>query len=534
MLDFGIASVKDMPKPQLLSLSVRGLGVVTDVTLDFEPGFTVITGETGAGKTLLVDALTLCLGGESRAPRRGDELSVIALFVDREGRERALQRVVGSAQRLRATIDGQASSSDALRALGDELITIHGQHDSLRLKNRADVLVLLDAYGAVDASALYELKRQRDEIRRQMAALGGSADERQRELDYLSFQMNDIDGASISGPDELEVLIERLTDLTLIRDQMVTIQRVAAGVLEDGGAGDAMAELFAQLPNEGSMGEARAELMGLLEAMRERLSELNASLDDDALSEDEIDLMNQRVDQLRTLARKYGGSLVRVLEMREKAQARFDELSGATELLSRIDDELDKVEDEIRRESARLRHLRSVAGERLSSEVTAQFARVALPNATLEVTCAGDDGSEVDLIFAPNPGAPGGPLQSVASGGELSRVLLALSLVVADEDVVTIFDEIDAGVGGNVAQSIGECLSDLAESRQVVSVTHLASVAAMADHHFVVEKHVVSGVTQTSIRKISGSERVAEVARMLAGGSASTESRALAERLLKR
>ena len=182
--------------------------------------------------------------------------------------------------------------------------------------------------------------------------------------------------------------------------------------------------------------------------------------------------------------------------------------------------------------SVALLKVRREAAGRFSAAVQQQFSRVALMNATFEATCGGTDGSQVEFCFAPNPGHAAGPLHQIASGGELSRVLLAMSLVTVADDVVVIFDEIDAGVGGSVAQQIGECLQELSRAQQVIVVTHLASVAARADRHFVIEKMMTEGSTMTTVREVSGESRVSEIARMLAGESELRESRALAERLL--
>jgi DNA repair protein RecN (Recombination protein N) len=179
------------------------------------------------------------------------------------------------------------------------------------------------------------------------------------------------------------------------------------------------------------------------------------------------------------------------------------------------------------------RRERVAAASSLSAGVARQLSRVALEHATLRFVVDGEDGSEVQILFAPNPGHPEGPLQSLASGGELSRVLLALSLESAHEDVVAVFDEVDAGVGGQVAQQIGECLRELGQHQQVLAITHLASVAAKADHHFVIEKRVERDEVRTALRALSGEERVEEIARMLAGDEITAESRALARQMLE-
>lgn len=522
-----------MPSTQLLSLTVRGLGVISDVTLDFQDGFTVITGETGAGKTLLVDALSLCLGGEARSPRRGDELDVSAVFLDANGRERSLQRSVSSAQRLRAVIDGVATSSEALRVSGEEILVIHGQHDSLRLKSKTEILKMVDDFGSVDTAALHNLRTESGELQRRRDSLGGDVRERERQLDFARFESAEIEAAAITSPSELDQLLDELVTLTQLRDQVSNVQRVLNEADGDGSL-EAFVGVVSNLSQTGRVGDSRRRLIELIGAIREELRDLGDEIDRDRLDDAHFHQIEARVEILRNLARKHGGTLQGVLDAYQRARELIDTMENAEGSAREIEERIVAVEAELQREASRVLNLRLAAADRLEAAVSAQLPRVALPNAKVSFVVGGDDGSDMELVFAPNPGSPGGPIQTIASGGELSRVLLALSLVTSSDGLVTVFDEIDAGIGGNVAESIGECLADLAKNRQVIAVTHLASVAARADHHFVVEKYVAGGDTRTVIRAVAGSERVGEIARMLAGDSAATESRALAERLLRR
>jgi DNA repair protein RecN (Recombination protein N) len=212
---------------------------------------------------------------------------------------------------------------------------------------------------------------------------------------------------------------------------------------------------------------------------------------------------------------------------------RIDELASAEDRLVTLDARVQELRTREATLADEVRLQRQGACEDLTTRVSRQLPRVALPHAALRFSAQGADGSDAQIFFTPNPGWPEGPLQSLASGGELSRVLLALSLETALDDVVAVFDEVDAGVGGQVAQQIGECLREVGESQQVIAVTHLASVAAKASHHFVIEKTVNAGVTTTRVRPVSGEERVREVARMLAGDAMTDEAHALARRLLE-
>jgi len=522
-----------MPRPLLASLSVRGLGVIEDSTLEFSDGFTVITGETGAGKTLLVDALTLCLGGDARSPRRGSEMIANAVFFDADGREIALQRSLTAGARLKAVLNGIPTSSEALRATGEQLLALHGQHDSLQLKSRADVLALVDTFGSIDTSILVGIRVGLSSLRTEQSQLGGSDEERTKESEFIDFQIREIASANILSASELEESIDELITLTSVREQQGTIASLIE--MADGDEFSLLDQLgggVATLGNLGVVGDAKEALSLAIEQIREILRELRdvaENLDSDA---ERIDHLNGRVELLRTLNRKYGGSLQTVIQEMNSLMERRAFLDSASSRSLVIQEEIENLEHQLLRESARIRSLRTTTANRLTHLVQEQLVRVALPNAQMSIEIDGEDGSEIDIQFRPNPGASAGSLQAIASGGELSRILLALSLVTASDGLVTVFDEIDAGVGGNVAQSIGECLADLGRNRQVIAVTHLATVAARAQHHFVVEKTVVDGQTSTLVRKLSVAERPSEIARMLSGDGAVPEALALAKQLL--
>jgi DNA repair protein RecN (Recombination protein N) len=242
--------------------------------------------------------------------------------------------------------------------------------------------------------------------------------------------------------------------------------------------------------------------------------------------------LEDRATVLQALARKYG-SLAAALRTLDELRVRQVALGEATARSETLDTEIEVLSARVAALADVALRERTAAAALLSAAVSGQLSRVALAHAQLRFVVAGEDGSEAQILFTPNPGQPEGPLQSLASGGELSRVLLAVSLESAHEDVVAVFDEIDAGVGGQVAQQIGECLRELGQNQQVLAVTHLASVAAKADYHFVIEKQIGRSDANASVRAISGDERVEEIARMLAGDEITVESRALARQMLE-
>jgi DNA repair protein RecN (Recombination protein N) len=525
-----------MPKANLVELYAHKLGVIDDARVEFGSGFNVITGETGAGKTLLLGALGLCLGSDASASRYAltSDTKAVALF-ERDGLELVFSRESSESGRLRSSLNGAPSSAEALRTLAENVIVIHGQHDSLTLRNRSDVLRMIDESGKVDTSSLESVRHELREALRLRSDFGGDQGSRQRDVEFLSFQLAELDAAELDSPSELEDALDELVRLTALREGQSALNEVLQ--LLDGEGDESVLTQFARavarLPDADAYHDVRDGLDASLIQAREALHELAALTDPDAFDPATITELELRVNVLQIVARKYGGSVVTALAARDEVRTRLDQLANERERLRGLDAEIEALEHRERELASDIRHERERAAASLTSAIEHQMGRVALSNATLRFAVDGADGSEAQILFTPNPGQPEGPLATLASGGELSRVLLALSLETVHRDMVAVFDEIDAGLGGQVAQQIGECLREVGREQQVIAITHLASVAARADHHFVIEKEVVRGITITSVRSLSGDARVREIARMLAGNDVTDESRALAEQLLE-
>ena len=526
-----------MPKAQLVELYARSLGVIEEARIDFGPCFNVITGETGAGKTLLLGALELCLGGEAASSRYAvtPDTRAAALFARDDGSEVLFSRESSPAGRLRATLNGGPSSADLLRSAAAGVIVIHGQHDSLALRSRGEILRIIDTAGKVSTAQLDAVREEISVIARERDALGGDAVSRERERDYLIFQCQELSDARLDNPEELSEVLEELTRLSTLRDAQAELLSAVEEL--DGDAETAilsqLARVIARLPKGAGVDDVRDDLTGLLEGARADVHELVQRSQPDHVDPSRLGELDARATLLQQMARKYGGSLDAAIRQRDEMMRRIDELASAEERLEGLDARVSELSAREAQLAEVARQERQRACEDLTVRVARQLPRVALPHATLRFVSQGADGSDAQILFTPNPGWPEGPLQALASGGELSRVLLALSLETVHDDVVAVFDEVDAGVGGQVAQQIGECLREVGRVQQVIAVTHLASVAAKAAHHFVIEKSVDEGVTTTRVRRVEGEERVREVARMLAGDAISDEAHALARRLLE-
>ena len=526
-----------MPKAQLVELYARGLGVIEEARIGFGPGFNVVTGETGAGKTLLLGALELCLGGDAAASRYAltTQTRAVAVFDRGDGTDVVFARDSSSAGRLRASLDGAPSSAEVLRRAAAEVIVIHGQHDSLTLRSRAEVLRIIDAAGGIDATALDEVRREIALRESERVSLGGNAAMREREREFLTFQCEELERVAIRDADEIDEVLSELTRLSTLRDAQAALGEAVDAL--DGDSDDAvlaqLARAIQSLPRSAGVDDLREDLAGVLEAARANVHELRARAQPDFVNPRRIEQLEERAAALRQISRKYGGSLESALSELATMSQRLLDLDGAQARSEGLDEALEALRGTEAALATRLRSERDEAARGLTARVCTQLPRVALANARLRFEVAGEDGSEAQILFTPNPGWPEGPLQALASGGELSRVLLALSLETVHDDVVAVFDEVDAGVGGQVAQQIGDCLRELGANQQVIAVTHLASVASKASHHFVIEKSTHDGATRTRVREVRGEERVNEVARMLAGDAVSSEASALARRLLE-
>ncbi|MEO9180495.1 MAG: hypothetical protein ABI298_02465, partial [Acidimicrobiales bacterium] len=450
-------------------------------------------------------------------------------------REIVLTRESSASGRLRSAINGVSSSAEALRNLAVDLIVIHGQHDSLALRQRGEIVRLVDACGAVSTEELDQTRRALREARQRRTSLGGNEEEREHELDFMSFQIHELESVAITSTDELEETLEELTRLTALRDGQTALSEVLD--LLDADTDTALLALFAQaisrLPTAEAYDAPRAMLRGALQQSREGVHELATFANLDAFDPSALKDLEDRATQLQQVARKYGGTLALALATLNDLRKKYQQQLDAASLSSELDGQIVDLQNRSEALARNARDARERAARSLTLAVAKQLPRVALNHATLRFDVDGEDGSQMQILFTANPGQNEGPLQSLASGGELSRVLLALSLETAHEDVVTVFDEVDAGIGGQVAQQIGECLREVSRNRQVLAVTHLASVAAKADHHFVIEKSITKGEVVTSARLLNGAERISEIARMLAGDEITSESRALAQQLLE-
>lgn len=522
----------------LVELAVQNLGVIPEARIPFGPGLTALTGETGAGKTMVVEALHLLLGGrpDPGRVRVGEaEASVEGLFAVGDT-EWVLRRRVPAEGRSRAYVNGELATAATLAELAPTLLELHGQHAQQALLQPRAQRGALDRFAGVDRDEFVAARRQVSELMRAVEELGGDERARARELDLCRFQVDEIDAvAPVPGEEELLEAEEELLGSAL-RHQRVGHQAVA--LLSDEGAAQDQVARAADLLGPGAPFETLARrLVDVGAELADCSAELRGLVDSIEPDDERLEQVQQRRHQLVQLRRKYGDTLEEVLAHREEVARRAEELGSHDEVLARRSEELARARAELDAVGRRLGDARRDAAPRLAQEVTAHLGRLALPGALVEVHVADDEehpgaGEVVELRLAANPGAAPAGLARVASGGELSRVMLALRLVLSEGPPTMVFDEVDAGIGGEAATSVGRALAELAGSRQVIVVTHLPQVAAFADAQVLVHKEHGATSAETTTTVLDDRRRVVELSRMLSGSPDSDVARRHAEELL--
>ncbi len=534
----------------LRRLTVKNLAIVEDLDLELSGGLTVVTGETGAGKSILVDALALLAGGRGSADlvREGAARLTVSGEFDADAAVRAelaraglpegetvlVRRELTPDGKGRAFVDDEPASVRTLARIGERLVAIHGQSSEQELAHAGAALELLDGFARVDAereataAAAERWRRGREALE----ALESSRRDRAARLEMLEFQVREIEAVAPLEREDVELPAER--ERLLHADRIRRAGETALDALSEaensaadrlGEAARAFAELAAIDPREAAHRDEAEDLKG-------RIADLAAAARDAAgaieADPDRLTALESRLEQIARLKRKYGASVAAVLEKLAALKAERDELTNIEDALDKRQKEETAAERSYREAAGALSARRRAAAGRFASAVEKELQGLALEKARLRIAlepvadaAPRPSGAETaSFLFAPNPGEPEKPLDKIASGGELSRLQLAIRSVAAGKKAsgrTLVFDEVDAGIGGRVAEVVGRRLRELASNDQVLCVTHVPQIAALADRHFLAEKREVRGRTVASVRALEGRERVAEIARMLAG-----------------
>lgn len=519
----------------LTELHIENLGVIESVTVSLESGLVAVTGETGAGKTMIVEAIALLMGGraDSSIVRSGaSEARVDGRFIDGEG-ERIVSRVIPLEGRSRAYINGRLATVAQLAEFGASAVDIHGQHAHQGLLSAADQRDALDEFGDVDLSEMLAAREQLTEIDATLAALGGDERARAREIDLLRFQVAEIDAAAIRdrGEDiELERLEEVLASATAIREGGVAAVDV---VSDDDGVVDMVGRAISALGISSVFDEAVDRLRAVQHELADVASSVRAVVEESEENPHQLEWVRSRRQLLIDLRRKYGDTLEEVIAFGHRTHERLAELEGYEARAATVEAERAAAMTALANAQAKVSRARREAAPRLARAVEGHLRRLAMPHAVVEISVEGDAGEQVTVLLSANPGSPPQPLAKIASGGELARTMLALRLVLSSGPPTAVFDEVDAGIGGEAAVAVAEALRSLSAHRQVLVVTHLPQVAAVAAAHLLVRKTVRDGTTSAEVEALSTDQRVSEVARMLSGGLAEAAALEHARELLK-
>jgi len=538
-------------------ISIRNLGVIGEARLPLGPGFTAITGETGAGKTMVVTALGLLLGERSDASaiRSGsgaavveghwqiDESGSVAERVrdaggDMDGNELILGRSVSQEGRSRAVVGGRTTPVSVLNEIGQQLVVVHGQSDQVRLRSATAQREALDRFAGTELSSLLgnyqEVYRRWQANQGELDVLVAERDRRVREAEDLRIAMAEIEQAEPRRGEDTELAerADRLTNLEDLRLAAAQALDLVSGQSSDE-APDALSSLDTARRQLDRVMDHDAELAPITEAIAAAtfaVSEVSGMLSSYLLSLDtdggrELEAVQERRSELATLVRKYGTSLDEVIDYLDSGSGRLLELDNDSDRIASLGIQVEADRTQLIELADRLTEVRRASAIRLSERVTAELAALAMASARIHVdvtdrteySLTGKD--QVSILLQPHSGADPRPLGRGASGGELSRVMLAIEVVIAGSDPVPtfIFDEVDAGVGGASAIEIGRRLARLSRTAQVIVVTHLAPVAAFATNHLSVTKDSEGAVTASSVQQLQGDERISEMARLLSG-----------------
>ena len=535
-------------------LSIRHLAVIDRLDVEFGPGLNVLTGETGAGKSMLVEAIDLLVGGRSSADlvRTGEETATVqAIFETADRPEVIVRREISSSGRSRAFIDDTLATAAALREFGESVVSLHGQHEHRSLVDPAEHIDLVDAY-ASDAERLEEVGAHFDTWRAAADALQRSQmseREKKARIEIATFQLQEIDAIAPRAGEDDELDGERSVLANADKLSRLSSEAYAALYGDDtaaltqlSGVWKRVSELAALDPRAQAFADAKEDVKARLDDLAIFLRDYHERLD---ASPDRLQVVEDRLAALERLKRKYGPSLADVIDRQNSLRTELADLGAGEERAAKLEAAERDGRKAFQSAAAAMSTVRAKASASLARALQTDLADLAMPSCRVDVrlqtiespdrwTRRGTD--EVEFFFSPNPGEDLRPLARIASGGELSRFMLALRLQTMRDDrsQAMIFDEVDAGIGGAAADAVAVRLQRLGRRQQVLCVTHLAQIAARADAHFQIAKQVRSGRTHTEVLRLDGSDREREVGRMIAGAAVSKTVLESARELLTR
>ena len=533
----------------LKALSIQNIAVAKNLNIDFYKGFTVLTGKTGAGKSVIIDSIALLLGakGQRDLIRQGEKsASVVAVFdgepdtdlFDENG-ELTIERVITQDGRSSAKINGKSVSLSFMKETAVKLLALHGQNDTVSLYDRGEHVILLDEYADTnkDVETYSEIYAKLISKKNEIADLEKSLDDRLMMTDILKYQIADIDKARItdvSEEEKLEKLRTKIKSIEAVTKNANLVWRALAPGEKGASCAYLLERAAASLRQLSEVMENAQELAQKLDEYRLEIIDIAEQAkdvidaDDIGDPEKQLDVIENRLAAFARLKKKYGGTLEDVIAFRDDAKRKLRDLDGGEDRIEELKFEYSQIAKKAQSAADIISEKRREAGKRLSEEVMSALKSLDMPKVRFFVDirkCSGEDKfnsrgtDEVNFTVITNPGEDAQPLHKIASGGELSRIMLALKCAQTrkSEQSTVIFDEIDTGVSGGTAERIGIKLESLSENIQVICVTHSAQVSAHAHNHYLIEKNEGGGRMESSVRALDGEERVSELARIIGG-----------------
>ena len=548
----------------LSSLQIENVAVIQKANVHFEKGLNVLTGETGAGKSILIDSINAILGNRTSKDlvRTGAAKAVIrAAFEDvppavldsleKAGYERSeallLSREITAEGKSTCRINGMPATASVLRELCGGLININGQHDSVGLLNPARHEGILDAYAqnSAEYQAYYAIYRELVGVKKTLDAMITDESEKQRRIDLLSYQVQEIDDAGLTAGEEqtLESRRKVLANASTIRDRIAQCYALLSGGDEAPGAVDLLGEasnaVDAAAQLDGELSAGAGQLLDLYYTAKDVAADLIGRLDAYDTNDAELDEIEQRIDLIYKLRRKYGDTVEDILAFGERARQELEMIQSSQERVEHLQKEQRRLYTLAREKAELLTQTRLKAFEELNKRIsdTLDFLNMPGVRMTLRHTrgpLASHGQDSIEFYISTNPGEAPKPLAKIASGGELSRITLAIKNAMADKDAVptVIYDEIDSGVSGKAASRIGEVLRQSAEGHQILCITHTAQIAALADCHLLIQKNITNERTYTEIHPLDENGRVEALARLISGDHVTELSLANAREML--
>ncbi len=537
----------------LLQLNIKNFALIEELSIDFEEGFNVLSGETGAGKSILIDAINYVLGGKfnKNLIRAGEEKTIVeAIFaIDNEKTKNILDtleidyddvivltRESFNTGKSVAKVNNKTLILSKIKLISEVLLDIHGQHENQNLLDNSNHINYVDAFGSDKIEDLLKSYKENydklSSIEKKISDLKGNNNQREKNMDFIKFQIDEINNINpkLGEDEELEERFSLLSNAEKIEKSLLSSYNLLKNNLEEGfSVIDGLSYVIRELR---TIENHKTEIKNISNALEEcfylieqNIDEIRTLKDSIYYDEKELEFVNSRMYQLGVCKKKYGETITDVLNYKSDLEKRFDELFNSGEIIEKLEKEKVQLVDIMQKQSLNIHHMRVEISEQLEKNIKKELDYIGLDKSTFKIeiihtTELLSNGSDkVQFNISTNPGQPLQPLEEIVSGGELSRIMLALKTVFVDKDEIptVIFDEIDTGISGRIAQRVGEKMYLISKNHQVFCVTHLPQIASMADYNYLITKESLENTTYTNVTKMSKEDKKYEIARMIGG-----------------